>query len=303
MSTINLYESYKQKTRKFGVNDSSRFRESYVEAVNLVYAELNDQVFRNQTVGYIGSFDDVIDERLSSFLTMTFDATSNAAISDREFWAIEYDLERKSNTNGFTDTITDAPSDVVISILSNTFNIAGDTVIATAELPDVNVFKLKIESTKDGMKLYVDGDIIPLVFTGGDETTTQKIGTATPHVISGVTGYDLLHTRFLSAGTVIYDFLINEGTGTALADAVGGYIATLDGSAVWEDRYIEPSSGLDSQYRSPLDMGLDYHLQDGGEWAIEPESERERKWYTRGIPMARNILSNNTTYKGPLGIS
>jgi hypothetical protein len=49
-------------------------------------------------------------------------------------------------------------------------------------------------------------------------------------------------------------------------------------------------------------MGLDYHLQDGGEWALEPEPERERKWYGRGIKDARNIFQQTTTYTSPLGV-
>ena len=108
--------------------------------------------------------------------------------------------------------------------------------------------------------------------------------------------------RFLSSATAIYDFLINEGgTSTTLTDEIGSYTATV-ASPVWEIAYIEPSSGLDQLYVSPFDMGLDYHLQDGGEWAIEAEPERERKWYSRGIQNARNTFQNTTTYSNPLGI-
>lgn len=304
MSTINLYEAYKHKLNKFGLNDSARFQDSFVEAVNLVNAELNDQVFQNQTLGYIDSFDDVIDERLISFNTLTFGAgvgESTEAMGSREFWAAEWDLEKTSATNGMTDTIDDDVSNVVMSITNGVFSVVGDAVSATATIPTIDTFALRFESTASGNALLVDGDAVALTYTLGDAETSQGIGAITSRIISGFTGYTLNKTRFLSASTLILNFLINEGTGTALVDEVESFSATLSANPVWTTVYIEPSSGLDSQYRAVLNMGLDYHLQDGGEWAIEPEIERERKWYTRGIRQARNIFQQNTTYSNTLG--
>jgi len=106
MANINLYDAYNQKRRKFGVNDTPRFRDSFVDAVNLTYAEMNDMVFQSEVLSSIGSFDDVIDDRLAAFTTLTFDAGSNTAIGNREFWSAEYNFERLSDTNSFTDTIS-----------------------------------------------------------------------------------------------------------------------------------------------------------------------------------------------------
>lgn len=305
MSTINLYKSYSQKLNKFGLNDGTRFQDSFVSAVNFVSAELNDQVFQNQTLAYIDSFDDIIDERLISFNTFTFGAgagESTEAMENREFWAVEWDLEKTSATNGMTDTIDDATAgNVVMSITNGVFSIAGAAVSATATIPTLDTFTLRFESTAAGNALLVDGDAVALTYTLGDAETSQAITAITSRVISATTGYTLNKTRFLSASTLILNFLINEGTGVALTDEVESFSATLD-TPIWTTVYIEPSSGLDSQYMAVLNMGLDYHLQDGGEWAIEPEVERERKWYGRGIKQARNIFQNNTTYSNPLGI-
>jgi hypothetical protein len=49
-------------------------------------------------------------------------------------------------------------------------------------------------------------------------------------------------------------------------------------------------------------MALDYHIQDGGEWSIEPDVDLERKWYGRGIKQARNIYQSIATYVNPLGL-
>jgi hypothetical protein len=239
---------------------------------------------------------------------MTLDATQtppvpeiNNAISDREFWAIEYDFERLSNTNTFIDTITDG-TNITLSVTNGVFSIVcGATLSATGTIPDLDTFNLRFESTSDGNALLVNGDTVALTYTQGDAETSQAIGTVTAHVVSAMTGYTLNRTRFLSSATAIYDFLINEGTSDTLTDVIAGYTATLT-DAVWETVYIEPSSGLNELYLSPFDMALDYHLQDGGEWAIEPEVERERKWYGRGVKNATNTFQNTTTYTNPLGI-
>ncbi len=305
MPNINLYQSYTSKRHKFGVNDTERFRQSYLDAVNLTYSELNSDVFLTQLLESVPSFDDIIDNRLISFTTLTFDTDADTAIESREFWSVEYDFERLSTTNGFTDTIADDASNVVISILNGVLTVTGDTITGTFVLPtDLDVFTLKFESWRDGNRVFINGDEFALTFTLGDGDTTQKIGAVTTHIVSGVSGYNVLRTRFLSAGSLIYDFLMNEGT-TPLISSVGSvdqYEIVVDGG-VWNVVYIEPSSGLDSQYLSPFNMGLDFHLQDGGEWAIEPEAERERKWYGRGIRNAKNILQHNTTYVDPLGKS
>jgi hypothetical protein len=310
MSTINLYEAYQQKTRKFGVTSTAtRFRDSFVEAVNQVYAEINSEVFQNQTIEYINSFNDIIDTRLVSFTNMTFDVGADAAIDNREFWGIEYDLERTSSTNGLTDTIDDSNSNVVISIVNGVLSVTGNTVTGTLTLPTLDTYRIRFESNKDGNRVLVNGDEYSLEYTVGDSETSQAIGTVNSHVISGVSGWEFKRTRFLTAGTLVYEFNMDEETtNTNVTDIVAGYEATLTG-VQWDERWVEPSSGLDSQYRSVFDIGLDYHLQDGGEWAIESEASRYQKWYgdpstkqKGGIQMARNIYQINTTYTSPLGI-
>ena len=301
MANINLYDTYNKKRRKFGVNDSTRFQESFVEAVNLTYGEINNLVFQANTLAPIDSFDDVIDNRLASFTDITLDSSADVAISDNEFWSAEYDFERLSNTNGFVDTINDG-ADIIISIASGVLTVNDATnVVGTLTLPDLDTFTLRVESHSGGNKVLINGDEYGLTYTTGDADTTIAIGTVATHIISATTGYTLNKMRFLSSATALYDFLINEGTGATLTDEIASYTATIT-DPVWKTVYIEPSSGLDQLYVSPFDMGLDYHLQDGGEWAIEAEPERERKWYGRGIQNARNTFQNNTTYSNPLGI-
>ena len=307
MATINLYESYKNKLRKFGVNDSATFQQSFVEAVNLVYAELNDQVFRAETLDYIGSFDDVIDNRLFDFTTITFDVTakgSNDAMSNRDFWTVEYDLERTLDTNTFIDTITyNTTATVIIDITNSVFSVTGAAVAGSATLPAGTSYNLKFAVTEAGNALYIDDVQVDLTYTLGDEDTTQTIGAIDSRIISSVAGFMIKRTRYLADDYVILDFLLNEGgVVTALVDEIASFKAAAV-APVWKVVWIEPSSGLSSRYRSVLDMGLDYHLQDGGQWAIEPEAERERKWYSRGLSFARNIFQQGSTYTGPLGVS
>jgi hypothetical protein len=305
MANINLYDTYNNKRRKFGVNDSVRFQDSFVDAVNLTNGELNNLVFQDETLSMINSFDDIIDNRLISFADITFDAASNVAIEGREFWSAEYDFERLSDTNEFVDTLDDG-ADIILSISNGVFSIVdGVSLDGTVTLPDVDVFTLVFESHNEGNRLLVNGIEYGLTYTAGDATTTVTIGTlnaTTGRIISATTGYTLNRVRFLSSATAIYDFLINEGgIATALIDEIAEYVATVD-SPVWKSVYIEPSSGLSTRYVSPFSMAIDYHLQDGGEWAIEAEPERERKWYGRGIQNARNTFQNTTTYTNPLGI-
>ena len=187
MTTINLYEAYGSKRRKFGVNDAERFRSAFVDAVNLVYAEINDQVFQNQTLDYIGSFNDIIDTRLAKFTNMTFDAASggpNEAIQSREFWSVEYDLELTSATNGFTDTITDDGSNVVISVANGVLSVVGNTVGASAELPTADTYSIEFESYTGGNRLFINGAEYSMTYTDGDADTTQAIGEVSAHVIS-----------------------------------------------------------------------------------------------------------------------
>ena len=308
MPNINLYEAYKRKVRKFGVNDSSTFRDSFADAVNLVYSELNEKVFEANTLNMIDSFDDIIDSRLASVTSMTFDDSSgvNDAIQSREFWSVEYELERLSDTNGFTDTIDDDGDDVVVSISNGVVTLTGDSVVGSADLPDVSSLTLRIESTSSGNAIYANDVALSVTYTTGDEETAQSIGTVASHVINGISGYELLSTSFNSDASLVYKFLLNEGTGTAVtselvdpSSSIDAFTATLV-SPVWEYRYVEPSTSLDSRYSVPFEMGLDYHLQDGGQWALEPEPERERKWYMRGIPAARTAYQQLTTYTSPL---
>lgn len=303
--SVNLYSLYNNKLRKFGVSDSSRFRASFVEALNLTYMDLNSEVFAASTMVPIDSFDDIIDERLSSFATITLDATAGKAddaIEERDFWKAEYWFERTSDTNGFTDTITDDASNVVIAIANNVVSLTGSTVACSGALSDANTFKLTVESTEDGNAIYVDDNAVSLTYTTGDEDTVQNIGTITSHVFSGTSGLELLRFRFLTESSVVYDFLMEEETvDTNLTDVVNGFTATI-ATPFWVERYVEPSSTLSNNWRSVLDKGLDYHLQDGGEWAIEPEDERERKWRDTGIKDGRRIQQIESTYTNPLGV-
>lgn len=309
MANINLYQSYTSKRHKFGVNDTPRFRQSYLDAVNLTYSELNSDVFLSQVLQPVDSFDNIIDNRLAGFTTLTFDSLADSAIDNREFWSVEYDFERLSDTNTFTDTITDGVGTVVLSITNGVFSVVGAAVSATGTIPNLDTFKLRFESTSEGNALLVDGDTIALTYSTGSGETSQAITTVSAHVISAMTGYTLTRTRFLSSATAIYDFLLNNdslksATTDTLVDVIDSLeLVGLADPLVWEVVYIEPSSGLDNQYLSPFNMGLDFHLQDGGEWAIEPEAERERKWYGRGIRNAKNIRQHNTTYVDPLGKS
>ena len=83
MGNINLYEVYKSKLRKFGtLNDSDTWRNTFIDALNLVYAEYNEKVFESDTLEPLGSFDEIIDNRLSYFNTITF---SDSDVCD--WWA------------------------------------------------------------------------------------------------------------------------------------------------------------------------------------------------------------------------
>jgi hypothetical protein len=295
---INLYDLYKRKRDKFGINESTNFQQYFVDALNITYSELNEKVFEAATLEPIVAFDDIIDTRLTTFGTITMPSGADDAIENREFWAVEWELERTADANGLTQTITDDASNVVLSITNNVFSVVGDTVAASGQIPEVDIISIKFESSKDGNEFTVNGDKVDMVYTTGDEDATQAIGAVTSNVFSAVSGYELLKTRFLTAGTLVYDFDINSGTAT-ITDNVAGYDATV-ATAQWDTRYVEPSTTLDFRYRSALEMGLDYHLQDGGQYGLEPEPERERKWYTRGIQSAREVYKQNTTYVSPL---
>jgi hypothetical protein len=305
MPNINLYEVYQRKLRKFGtLNDSDTWRYAFTDAVNLVYSEYNEKVFEAGLLEPIGSFDDIIDARLAYFTSITFD-DSDVAIGDREYWSTEHSFERLSKSNSFTDTILNSDaSSVVISILNDVISVTGDTVTGSVALPTgVDVFTVIFESDSLGNRLIFNGDELGMTYTLGDADTTQAIGEVDAtgsHKITGTSGLELTRTRFLSSGTLIYDFLINEGGVSAnIADQVAAYTATIVGP-VWENRYIEPSTSLDFRYRSSFEMGLDFHLQDGGQWAMEAEPERERKWYGRGIKSARSTYQQLTPYVSPL---
>jgi len=306
MPNINLYQAYKRKLRKFGISyGGTEFSASFVDAVNLVFSELNEKVFESDLLQPIAAFDDIIDYRLRAFTSMTFDATAdgpNDAIENREFWRSEYEFERTSDTNSFIDTISDDNSDVVISITNGVVRVLGDTVDASFELPDISLFTLAIESSPIGVRAYVDGDTYELEHALGDTDSTQAIGDVSAHVVSSVSGYEFKRARFFTEGTLVYDFLLDsESTGT-VSDVVAEYTADLV-DAEWSTRYIDPSTPLDFRYSSAFEMGLDFHLQDGGQWAMEPEAERERKWYGRGIRSARSVYQQQTRYISPLNPS
>ncbi len=298
---INLYDLYKRKARKYGVNDSQEtFKETFVDAVNLTYSEMNEKVFQANTLEMIGSFDDVIDDRLASFTTITHD-DSDVAVGGREYWAAEYEFERTSGTNTFTDTFAVTGNNVVLSITNGVFAVTNTgVVVGTADISTHDVFKLRYESTSEGNALLIDGDEVGLTYTTGDASTPVVLGTITSHEVSATTGLELTRMRFLSLGTVVYDFLVREGAvANEITDMVAGYTASLVGQ-VWEERYVEPSTGLDERYRASLEYGLDWHLQDGGVWGLEDDGDRERKWYRRGIQAARNATQQLTTYVSPL---
>lgn len=299
MPTINLYELYKRTVRKFGISDYDTYRESFVDAVNLAYSELNEKVFEAATLEPIASFDDIIDTRLAAFNTITH-VDSDSAIQNREFWVAEYEVERTSFTNTLTDTITVGATTIVLSIANSVFSIVGDSVSATATLPEADSYEIAFESSKDGNTLMVNGDLVALTYASGDEESTVSLGEVDSHVLSAVSGFEVLKMRFRSPETLIYQFDMNDDSAT-LVDDVASYTATVD-LGTWDTRYVEPSTPLDARYRSALSMGLDFHLQDGGQWGLEPEVERERKWYSRGISSAREVYSQITPYISPLNI-
>ena len=158
MANINLYDAYNKKRRKFGVNDSTRFQGSFVDAVNLTYGEINNLVFQADTLQPIGSFDDVIDNRLASFGTITFTAgvgQSNPAISDREFWSVEYDFERLSNTNTFIFGVPPGDRDTRAGKLSRA---RGDYCIALSSTAGNRDTKGDILAYLDGLALRMLND-------------------------------------------------------------------------------------------------------------------------------------------------
>ena len=301
---INLYELYKNKLRKFGVNDAERFRSSFVEALNLVYSELNAEVYRSSYLSPIDSFDDIIDSRLAAFTSIAMDSDARTAISTRTFWTAEFSYEKKSDTNGLTWQFTDGANSPKIVLLNNTITVRDDSgavLVASGDIGDATIVDIVVELGESGLSVTANGGDIDLTYSVGSATTALAIGTVTADTISSVSGVELLKYRFLTTDSVVYSFIIDEETtNTNLTDQVNSFTATIT-SPAWSERYIEPSCVLSDQWRSVLDMGTDYHLQDGGEWAIEPEQERERKWYLRGLKMARGILQNESTYVGPLG--
>ena len=315
---INLYDVYNQKLRKFARNDSVRMRGAFIEAVNNVFGELNSDVFEQDLMTPIESFDDIMDSRLAGFVKITFDEPSDTAISEREMYSFEWEMERIHTSNGFTETITDDASNVVFSIANGVFSVVGDSVNASAVLPEYDKLKIVWTSDIEGNRLTVNDGAVELIYTVGDSETIQPIGTiaAVPdqHVIDGVSGYEITRLRFLTSNTLVYDFNLNEGVGNDLTSLVSDpttdpaskvvnspYTATVDTPA-WEFRYVEPSTNLDQAYISPFQSGVDFHLQESGEWAMEPEGDRERRWYGRGIRQARSTFRIKTPYQNPLGI-
>lgn len=283
---INLYQKYKDLIRKFGFMDSQRFRDSFVTAVNDVYSEFNEKVFEANTLSPISSFDDIIDNRLVKFTDITFDAAPNEAIQNREFWTLEYELERTSETNGFSD-ITDGGVSVVIA------NGVISVGAVSAELPSVDIYRISVSSSSEGLTVMVnDSSLIT------DENSVP-LGAVSSHVISGVSGFELLKTRFLTSESVVYCFDLNDEE-SPLLDDVNGFEAVITGDQ-WDTRYVEPTTGLDFRYSVPFSAGLQFHLQDGGEWSIEPDQATEVRWYVRGIRSARTAYQQMTTYVGPQG--
>jgi len=306
MSTINLYEAYKTKLNKFGLNDSARFQSSFVEAVNMVYAEINGLVFLNQTLEYIGSFDDVIDERLASFAGMLFNAPFNTATRGAIYWSVTNRFVPTSSTNDIIDSFAGTSTTINAKILDGVFTLTSDGIIASATLPDANAWEITYGSNADGNFVFVNGAELELVYTEGDSSVSMEIEDSVDEArsitaTSAIDGIEFVESSFLLGDSMIASWRMNENTGESLTDLINAYVITVT-APVWRTSYIAPSSGLDSQYRAIFNTALDFHLQDGGEWSIEPEPERERKWYGRGIKNARNIYRNNSTYIPPLGV-
>lgn len=324
MANINLYTLYNNKLRKFGVNNSSRYQGAFVEAVNHSFATFNAEVFQADTLEYIRDYNDIISKRLNGFTSLTFDADSIATMSGREYWAVEYKLERLSSTNTFTDTISDDNSNVVINITDGDLSLVGDTLAFDAELPDADAIRILIVSNKSGNRVLVnnedlatadedggislydvpdidwvpDIEVVPSL-TLGDSETTQAIGTVSGRVINNVSGWNLVSTAFYSSKTKLMEWLLNEGTGTTLEDVVASYDITSSGGT-WITTYVEDSCALDQKYYPYFNATVEYFLQEGGEWAIEPDLPLEAKM-ERNIRKARSKYQDDSTYVGPLG--
>jgi len=306
MANINLYDMYKRKLRKYGLNDSPRFQDAFVDAVNYSYNELNSQVFESVLVSPIGTFEEVIDTRLTSFSTIEMangSDTSDEALSNRGLFTLEYDLELLDETHSFIDTITyDTNKEFGVSI--DDFNIdISDSVSGLSmnyDFTDTSV-KFKVVFDEDGNTLYVNGTAVtPTYALVSTSATTVLIEAIDSHIMSTQTAAILKRHRALSPETVIYDFLLDDDSAT-VTDSVGSYEGTV-ADGVWNTYYIKPSSSLDEKYSTVLNAGLDFHLQDGGEWGLEPDVERERKWYGRGIKDGRTIYRQDVTYVNPLGL-
>lgn len=64
------------------------------------------------------------------------------------------------------------------------------------------------------------------------------------------------------------------------------------------------AEGPDMKYYTYFSSAVEYYLQEGGEWAIEPEERNlERKWRLRDLPKARELYRSGLTYTNPLGIT
>lgn len=324
MANINLYEAYNNKRRKYGVNDSSRYQQAFVEATNMAFADFNAEVFCDDTLEYIRSFNDVINSRLISLNTITFDANSLVTMGNREFWAVEYVIERTSDTNSMTDTISDDNSNVVIAIANNVLQFQGDSLTFTVTLPDTDSYRLLISSNKSGYTVVTDDttdggadasidldyipdlswvpdlELVPIA-TLGDSSTSQKIGTVSSRVISSVSGLNIVSTAFYSSKTKLLEWLMDEGTGTTITDEINSYTATVD-TPVWNTVWVEESCALDQRYQQYFNAALEYYLQEGNEWGIEPDINLERRWFGRALPRARATYQQNSTYANPLGI-
>jgi len=93
-----------------------------------------------------------------------------------------------------------------------------------------------------------------------------------------------------------------ESVNSAFAEFNSDIFETATLSYLADFAAISNDSGLSDRYASAFNYGIDYHLQESGEYAVEEQVERERKWYIRGIKQARTIYQQETTYVNPLGI-
>lgn len=307
MPNINLYDLYNNKLRKLGYSSSTTLQESFVEAVNNVYADLNSMVFQAQSLSYINDFDDVIENRLRSFAgIVTAGARSvSDVISDRKYWSLEVWVERTDDNISGTDTLIEIGpysirlSGTGLSVSTDGASLLPGYIKGTATLPSDNSFSLKLESHSGGNRILFNGEEVEIVYTGGDADTVLDTGASADFSIL-FDGIVYRRIVFSSSMARLLDFPMNEGEGLVLTDSIAGATLGVNEPYSWELVYVNVAGGLDNSYLSVINSGIDYYLQEGGQWAMEDIGDRERKWFGRSIPQARMIHNATQSFYSPL---